>query len=179
MSQLTPSATEFYLFDAGSVWFEPAVRVYTAAYGAPLEPTLAFFKEQAQRPDFRGMVAVTDGQEAIGLGAGTRSEPGQWWHDLVSAQVGADHPALQDAWVLVEIVLLSDYRQRGIGTQLLETLLRTQPYPRVVLSVVVGNSRARSFYERKGWNYLHPGILFGNQKTYAIMHKELQSELSA
>jgi mycothiol maleylpyruvate isomerase-like protein len=56
----------FHPFDAGSAWFEPAVHVYTTACRAPLEPTLAFFKEQSQRPDFRGIVAVPDDREAIG-----------------------------------------------------------------------------------------------------------------
>jgi ribosomal protein S18 acetylase RimI-like enzyme len=178
MNQLKLGHTEFQPFEAGSDWFEPAVRVYTTAYNAPRQSTLEFFTEQAQRPDFRGIVTVADDQQVIGAGFGTRSEPGQWWHDAVSEQVGVDHPALQDAWVLVEIVLLADYRGHGIGGQLLDSLLRAQPCSRVVLSVVAGNTLARSFYERRGWNYLHPGIVFGNQKTYAIMHKELLPEPS-
>ncbi|MDP9374780.1 MAG: hypothetical protein M3Q65_20500 [Chloroflexota bacterium] len=45
---------------------------------------------RAGYPDLRGCVALTAGN-VVGVGCGTRSEPGTWWHDRVAARL---HDAL-------------------------------------------------------------------------------------
>jgi GNAT superfamily N-acetyltransferase len=137
------------------------VRVYTETWEREWEMSHAFVSRYAGEPDFRGFVAIGDAA-VIGMGFGARSEPGQWWHDRVAAQVGADHPALRDAWALVELAVLPDYRGRGIGGALHDALLAAQT-----------NMRARTMYERRGWRYLHPGFVFSaGQPPFVVMHRE-------
>ena len=101
---------------------------------------------------------------------------GQRWHDRVAAEIGPDHPALQDAWVLVNLAIRSTYRNRGIGATLLKTLLASQSCPRTLLSTEVANAGARRLYERNGWRYLHPGLVFTpGQQPFVVMACEINS----
>jgi len=127
-------------------------------------------------PDFYGLAALIDGH-VIGMGFGTRFVAGNWWCDKVAAQVGAAHPALQDAWVLVELGVLESYRGKGIGSMLLTRLLELQPCAHALLSTQVANTGARRLYERYGWQYLDPGFVFTEgQEPYVIMCKKLEKE---
>lgn len=148
------------------------MRVYTETWEREWEVSHAFVTRYASYADFRGYVASGDGA-VIGMGFGARSEPGQWWHDKVAAQVGADHPALRGAWALVELAVLPAYQGRAIGGALHDALLAAQPCPRALLSTEVTNTRARALYERRGWRYLHPGFAFiDGQPPFVVMHRE-------
>jgi ribosomal protein S18 acetylase RimI-like enzyme len=116
----------------------------------------------------------------IGVGFGACAEAGHYWYDAIAERVGADCLALQEPWNLVELGVLADYRRLGIGTLMVDSLLASQPHSRALLSVIVGNTAARQFYERCGWEYLHPGLSFATapQKHYAIMGREVRSALS-
>ena len=138
-------------FALGSPRLEDAVRIYATVFHQEWEPSLHLFEEQGGRRDFHGRVAVVDGT-VVGMGFGARAEPGHWWYDGIADQVGADHPALQDAWNLVELAVLAEFRRRGIGTRLLASLLEAQPCQRALLSVIVANTPARAFYERCGFS---------------------------
>lgn len=158
-------------FDAGSFLLHGAVRVYAETWEREWESSHAFVSRYARYPDFQGCVAIGD-SAVIGMGFGARSEPGQWWHDRVAAHVGADHPALHDAWVLVELAVLPDYRGRGIGSALHDALLAAQPCPRALLSTEATNVRARALYERHGWRYLHPGFVFSaGHPPFVVMYR--------
>ena len=123
--------------------------------------------------DYYGQVAVRGGRLA-GYGFGVRSLPGNWWHDKVAEQVGPEHPALRDAWCLVNLAVAPEERGHGIGAAIMETLLAAQPCPRALLSTEVTNTTAQRLYTRHGWTFLHPGFAFveGNQ-PYAVMRREL------
>lgn len=163
-------------FDAASSYFDEVIRIYLEAFGGEEDTIRAFITRYANTlPDWRGYVALL-GAQVAGMGFGTRSQPGQWWHDRVAAEIGADHPALQDAWVLVDLAVRSAYRNRGIGTTLLETLLKNQPCPRALLSTEVANAGARRLYECDGWRYLHPGFVFiPGQQPFVVMGREINS----
>ena len=162
-------------FDLGSRTFEDAVSVYRAVFGGDWNGGYLFMVRYAQYPDFHGRVAL-DGTRVIGMGFGARSAPGQWWHDRVATEVGPDHPALQTAWVLVELGVLEGYRGQGIGGRLHDTLLAAQPLPRVLLSTQVDNLGARRFYTRRGWQLLHPGFTFlPGSPPYLVMHQSLEN----
>lgn len=156
--------------------FDGALYVYTQTWNQPWDYAYNFFLRCALfYPDYRAFVAVkAPDQEVIGFGFGTRTQAGQWWHDQVSEQLGHDNPALQNAWILTELAILDGYRGYGIGTEIHDRLIATQPHPRLVLSTEVSNQRARIFYEQHGWRYLHMGFAFApGQAPYLIMGKEL------
>ncbi|HKT37396.1 MAG TPA: GNAT family N-acetyltransferase [Ktedonobacterales bacterium] len=163
-------------FDAASPYFNEVVRIYLEAFGGEEDAIRAFIAHYANTlPDWRGYVALI-GADVAGMGFGTRSLPGQWWHDRVAAEIGADLPALQDAWVLVDLAVRSAYRNQGIGADLLKTLLASQPCPHALLSTEVANAGARQLYERSGWRYLHPGLVFmPGQQPFVIMGCEISS----
>lgn len=163
--------------DHKSAYFEGAVQIYVRTWRQNWHDAYNFFLRHALRfADYRGFVAVSGGQ-VIGMGFGNRSEVGQWWHDKVAEQVGANHPALQNAWSLTELAVMEGFRGHGIGEKLHNALLAAQPCPRVLLSTEVSNYRARKFYERHGWLYLHSGFAFNvGQAPYAVMCKEIEGK---
>jgi GNAT superfamily N-acetyltransferase len=166
-------------FDASSSTFGEVIRIYLEVFGGEEEGTRGFITRYATTlPDWRGLVALI-GEDVAGMGFGVRSLPGQWWHDRVAEQVGADHPALQDAWVLVDLAVRPVYQRQGIGAAIMNTLLVSQPRPRALLSTEVANTGARRLYTRNGWRLLHPGFVFiSGQQPYVIMARDLREELS-
>lgn len=157
---------------AQSPYFLEAVEIYTAFTGRDLNDSAYHFRSYMHYPGYHGLVAVVVGR-AVGMGFGTRSLPGHWWHDQVAARVGSAHPALQDAWLLTELHVREQYRNRQIGGHLHDALIAQQPYDNLLLSTPVA-SAARRFYERHGWHYLHEGFAFvPGDPAYAIMHKKL------
>ncbi len=167
---------EIVSFELGSPRLEDAARVYAAVFEEDGQSSAGFFAEQAGRPDFHGRLALTEGT-AVGMGFGARAQSGHWWYDGIAERVGAAHPALQDAWNLVELAVVAQARRRGIGTQLVDALLMAQPCRRVLLSVIAANTPARQFYERTGWQYVHPDLSFARlpQKQFAIMVRESET----
>jgi ribosomal protein S18 acetylase RimI-like enzyme len=78
--------------------------------------------------------------------------------------------------VLVNLAIRSAYRNRAIGATLLKTLLASQPCPRAFLSTEVANAGAGGLYERNGWRYLHPGLVFTpGQQPFVVMGCEVNS----
>ncbi len=159
-------------FDGFSVRLHDAVDIYVRVWQRNREASLLFIRKNARYPHFRGYLAQVNGQ-TVGMVFGTASLPGQWWHDNVALEVGTQHPALQRAWILCELAVLEPYRSRGIGGQLHDAVLNTQPLHNVLLSTQKANSGARRFYEQRGWSYLHNGFSFNpNRPHYVIMHQE-------
>jgi len=154
-------------FALGSPRIEDAARMFAAVFQEEWEPSLGLVLDQAHRPDFRGRVALVD-NTVVGMGFGARAEAGHWWYDGIAAHVGADHPALQEAWNLSELAILPAFRRRGIGTRLVDALLGAQPYPRALLSVIAANAPARQMYEQTGWRYVHPGLVFAFRADQAV-----------
>ncbi len=155
-------------------YFAEAVAVYTEYVPSQAAHHHAkFFEAHSQRPDYTGLVARLD-DVTVGIAFGSACVPGQWWHDRVAAQVGADHPALQQAWTLTQLNVLKAYRNRGIGTILHDAILRRQPYEKLLLSTQMRNSAAQRFYRRHDWHILHPGFVFSRgDEPYMIMYRRL------
>ncbi|MCI0710402.1 MAG: GNAT family N-acetyltransferase [Chloroflexi bacterium] len=154
--------------------FLDAVRVYQTVFqDFNFAGSVQFVRKYTGYPHFHGLLAL-DGDQAVGVAFGTKSEDGQWWHDKVAEQIGRDHPALQNAWVLIELGVLDHYRGQGIGTQLHNTIIRCHPLPNLLLSTQKSNHGARRLYERLGWQYLHPGFAFHTgSEPYAVMCRKV------
>ncbi|MCA1725168.1 MAG: GNAT family N-acetyltransferase [Thermomicrobia bacterium] len=157
-----------------SPFLDDAVHLFVRTWpGYDLAAARASFLRCTGQRDFRGIVAISDGA-VVGFGFGARSSPGSRWHDQMMAQLGDDHPALRDAWRLVELAVAEEHRGRGIGGRVHDALLAVQPCPRALLCTYTTNARARAMYERRGWRYLHSAFIFPpDPHAYANMAKEL------
>jgi ribosomal protein S18 acetylase RimI-like enzyme len=82
------------------------------------------FRRHATRSGYR-LVVATDGAAIAGFGWGYLGERGQYWPDLVCAALPG---SVTDEWVgghfeFVELAVAPQYRRRGLGRRLHDTLL--------------------------------------------------------
>ena len=161
-------------YTRASPFLDAAVQIFVQTWPSyDLAATRSSFMRYAALRDFHGIVAVSD-SVVVGFGFGVRSAPGIRWHDQMTAQLGVDHPALHDAWQLVNLAIAEEHRGHGIGGRLHDALLAAQPCPRALLSTYTTNAQARAIYERRGWYYLHSAFIFPpNPHAYVTMAKEL------
>lgn len=151
-----------------------AVKVYNEYIHGDLEHQEHFFRNHMRRAGYVGLVARVN-THVIGVAFGSLSLAGQWWHDKVATHVGAKHPALQSAWVLTQLNVLSDYRNDRIGTQLHNLILQRQKCSNLLLSTQVANKAAQRFYKRHCWQVLHEGFQFSaGDEPFKILHKTIQ-----
>ncbi|MGJ3239619.1 MAG: N-acetyltransferase family protein [Anaerolineae bacterium] len=152
-----------------------AVQVYHEYAEGELSAQEHFFRSHMRRPGYAGLLAKVD-DKIVGLAFGSTSMPGQWWHERVASQVGHEHPALQDAWVLTQLNVLRAYRNRKIGATLHDALIAKQRHMRLLLSTQVSNRGAQRFYQQHGWQCLHAGFKFSaSDEPYQIWHKTLST----
>lgn len=156
-----------------SPYLRRAVAIYHEYSPGDMRYQTEFFTSHMDNEGYIGLVAQLE-EEIVGVAFGSNSLEDQWWHSKVAAHVGKEHAALQDAWVLTQLNVLSAFRNRGIGTLLHDKIIATQTRPRLLLSTPVSNKGAQRLYIRYGWEFLHKGFPFFNgDEPYAIMCKEL------
>jgi ribosomal protein S18 acetylase RimI-like enzyme len=136
-----------------------AVAVYTEYSGGDPRYNQHFFRMHMQRAAYIGLVAQVD-EQIVGIAFGSQAMRGQWWRERVAYEIGDDHAAFKDAWVLVQLNVLQDYRSQGIGDILHNTIIKQQPFKQVLLSTPKSNKGAQQFYTRHGWKVLHTGFPF-------------------
>lgn len=155
-------------FTLDSPYFLAAVELYASTWGHPVGTATAFIERYAKHPGFQGRIAFADDQ-VVGMGFGSNGRPGNWWYDKVDEVCGRAG-VLHDAWVLVELCVHSDYRNRGIGSILMASLFDSVEQPHILLSTQMTNQDAQRLYVRHGFTYLHPGMAFAHgQPLYAVM----------
>lgn len=164
---------KFLPLHATSPYLMDAVHIYNEYISAELAYQEHFFRTHMRRPGYAGLVAQMD-EVIVGVAFGSDSLNGQWWHDRVATHVGDEHPALQNAWVLTQLNILAEYRNRKIGVQLHDAIIAKQSQANLLLSTQVANHAAQRFYKRHGWSVLHDGFVFSSgDEPYKILNKTI------
>ncbi|GAB3491355.1 GNAT family N-acetyltransferase [Nocardiopsis coralliicola] len=135
------------------------LEVYTAAMApdpAQLPGRRSVMEQHAAFPRFRALVAAAPDGAAAGFAYGFRGAGGQWWHDVVTAEVRRRRPRaarrwFDDAFEIAEVHVHPDYQGRGTGRRMLEQLAAGRTERTAVLSTPVGPSPARGLYETAGF----------------------------
>jgi ribosomal protein S18 acetylase RimI-like enzyme len=133
----------------------------------------------AAREGFR-FRAAEEGGKLVGFSYGYLGGPGQWWHDLVVAEVTAEQEAYWLApghFEFVELHVRPEYRRRGIGGTLHDELLRDLDSRTAVLSTQTDNEPALALYEARGWQVVVPEMRFSpGGVPYSILGLDLSEE---
>jgi ribosomal protein S18 acetylase RimI-like enzyme len=168
--------------------FEGALAVYREAFSRPPysdreranEVRKRIASQHGSRPGFRALCALHSDGRVIGMAYGYRSEPGQWWHEAVSAVVSAASYRrwMTDAWELAEIAVAPAYQSMGIGRALIDRLLEDVSEATCVLSTQT-NSRAHELYERAGFQVFAEMRFVTGGKMFYVMGKELREPAGA
>jgi len=128
--------------------------------------------------DRRGLraVAAVEGDRLVGIAYGYVGEPGQWWHDQVKAALTREQAAtwLTSAFEVCEFHVRPALQGRGLGRDLLSTLLAETGTRTAVLTTPDHETRARRFYRADGWEDLVLGLRFpGDPRSFAVLGKAL------
>lgn len=133
----------------------------------------------AAREGFRFRAAEEEGR-MIGFSYGYLGAAGQWWHDLVAAEMTHDQ---EEYWLapghfeFVELHVRPEHRRRGLGGALHDELLRGLASRTAVLSTQTDNAPALALYGARGWQVVLPEMQFSpGGVPYCILGLDLASE---
>ncbi|GAA1603503.1 GNAT family N-acetyltransferase [Catellatospora bangladeshensis] len=138
-----------------------------------------YISTHLQRPHFRAIATVSTAGHLLGFAYGYHSEPGQWWHDQVSAVL--DGPARQrwlaDCFEVVELHVRPSAQGHGLGEAQLRALLAMTPAATTLLSTPEADeqaSRAWRLYRRTGFEDVSRHLLFpGDPRPFAVLGRSL------
>ena len=157
---------------------EDVLDVYAAAMEVPLAAALTrrgILLSHLDRRELRAVAALED-DRLVGIAYGYRGEPGQWWHDQVAASMDKEQRRrwLADAFEVCELHVRPERQGRGLGRDLLDTLLSKTRATTAVLSTPDRETRARGFYRAGGWEDLVRGLRFpGDPRSFAVLGKSM------
>jgi ribosomal protein S18 acetylase RimI-like enzyme len=127
------------------------------------------------REGFRFLGAFAD-RRLLGFVYGYRGAPGQWWHDRVALALGA---AGSERWLgpahfeFTELHVRGEFRRRGIGGSLHDSLLAGVDASTAVLSTQTDNEPAIALYLGRRWQVIVPYLDFGSGRPFLIMGRDL------
>lgn len=135
-------------------------------YNEPASAGASFVERlqgETDRPGWTLLVAEQNGRIA-GFAYGYVTEPGQWWHDRVTAGL---EPELVRRWftesfVLVEFAVKRAARGKGLGSRLHDCLLDSQSQPTMVTMTHEHENDALAFYRQRGWQVVADGFRFSH-----------------
>jgi GNAT superfamily N-acetyltransferase len=128
------------------------------------------------RLGLRTVAATAHDGRLVGIAYGYLGEPGQWWHDQVSAALPAEvgKAWLTGAFEVCELHVRPAQQRHGLGRALLAQLLAGPPAHTAVLTTPDKETPARTFYRQEGWVDLMRGLLFpGDPRAFAVLGKRL------
>ena len=133
----------------------------------------------AGREGFRFRMGEDDGR-MVGFTYGYLGASGQWWHDLVAAEMSDEQ---EERWLgpghfeFVELHVRPDYRRQGLGGALHDELLIGLDSPTAVLSTQTENEPALALYRGRGWQVVVPEMRFSpGGVPYCILGLDLAGE---
>ncbi|MEH7384416.1 GNAT family N-acetyltransferase [Bacillus sp. JJ1521] len=133
-------------------------------------------KKHLNYDGFRGYIIKSDAEEILGFSYGYSSRPGQYYHQVLAAELGPKEYEkwLEDCFEFVELAVHPKHRNQGYGKLLIHELLKGVTNRTVVLTTQVNNKSARNLYEGLGWMVVRePFIITNNDTPYVIMGKVL------
>lgn len=134
---------------------DDVLHVWSAVFGAVEnsdEWTSSLWDRHRTRAGFRLTLARERGQ-LLGFAWGYTGERGQYWPDLISREMGSR----VDGWIgghfeFVELAVIPEARQRGIGALLHDALLAAVPHARALLATTDHiDDPAVRLYRSRGW----------------------------
>ncbi|OJV26329.1 MAG: hypothetical protein BGO26_11145 [Actinobacteria bacterium 69-20] len=124
--------------------------------------------------------STTGAPEIAGFAYGYLGAPGQWWHGEVARGLGhrTDPPSprayFEDYFELTELHVRPAYQGRGLGEELLRTLLAPVTARAVLLSTPEGESRAWRLYRRLDFvDVLRDFRFTGDARPFAVLGRAL------
>lgn len=163
--------------------FEGAIAVYGEAFARPpysdpdrgAEVRQRLREMHGLRDGYRGLIAVADDGQIVGMCYGYHSKKGQWWHESVRAAISKDQTLewLSDAYELVEIAVDPDFQSHGVGRQLIAALLEGRPEQTCVLSTRT-DSEAHKLYSRLGFEVITEMVFAPGGAPFYVMGKRLR-----
>lgn len=161
--------------------FEGAIGVYGDAFALPpysdpdrgREVRFRLQQVHSARDGYRGFIAAA-GDTVLGMTYGYTGKRGQWWHDVVEANLSQATAAdwLADSYELVEIAVAPRCQGNGIGAALILALLEVRPEASCVLSTRT-DSDAHRLYRRMGFEVLTEMAFASGGAPFYIMGKRL------
>jgi ribosomal protein S18 acetylase RimI-like enzyme len=112
------------------------------------------FPRHLRREGFALTTARDPSGEIIGFCYGYIGEHGQYWTDYVAARI---HPSLEKSWLgghfeVAELAVDEAHRGKGVGRELLTTLLASRGEDRIALQTMAKASPALRLYESLGFS---------------------------
>ncbi|WP_102263863.1 GNAT family N-acetyltransferase [Mesobacillus jeotgali] len=128
---------------------------------------------------YRGFVAISEQEEVAGYAYGYFSQPGQYYHGLLSKAFNPEEYQnwLEDCFEFVELGVHPAFRNQGLAKQLVTRLIDGVEHKNAVLTTQSNNAPARSLYANLGWTVINEAFYpNGDEESYIIMGKKLQKE---
>ena len=132
---------------------------------------------------FRFLAAEPGDAQLAGFSYGCAGAPGQWWHDIVAAEMDGETGR---RWVpaghfeFTELHVHPTFRRRGVGGRLHNALLDGLASSATVLTTQTDNDPALAFslvfYKGRGWEVVVPELFFyaNPRQPFCVMGKELR-----
>jgi len=162
--------------------FEGAIRVYGEAFALPpysdpdrgMEVRARMRDVHRIRAGFQAYAAVERDGSVVGMIYGYRGARGQWWHDMVRDALPAASARqwLDSSYELVEVAVSPACQGQGIGTALIEALLRDREEATCVLSTRA-DSQAHHLYARLGFEVITEMPFSPGGALFYVMGKRL------
>lgn len=163
-------------FDSSSIQMEEIIDLYCLTFGGEKEEFRTRIHRHMSYPGFLGLIALTDELRLSGFTYGYISSKGQYYHSLLDSAFTPLESTywLEDCFEYVELIVSSDFQGKGVGQQLMTSLLSLSSQKTGILTTQQNNHHARYLYSKIGWKTIkEPFFPSENSEAFVIMGKVL------